>query len=231
MICWQELMSLRPEISAKLTLLGVWFGALLGGVILAAGVRAAPIDQILAVVNDHLITESDIRIQKDFKLQFKLVVENEDPLQFAINQILLLDDSDKFGIGKPTTQEIDAAIAVLASDFGSGDKLDQKLKEDGISRGELDERLVRFLICKKFVEQRINYFIFISDTDIENYYTEHQADWNGSGLVTGIRNQINSILFEQKRKMRLEEYLNKRRSKTTIRINQTAAPVLPNSGS
>lgn len=178
------------------------------------------IDQILAVVNGHLITQSDLRLQTLFSMEFPLLEEKEkDPhLQFAIDQILLLEDAEKFATEKPASDEINEVLNKIESTLGSEENLAMLLSREGIGKNDLKELISRFLLSKKFVEQRINYFIFISDAEIESYYNDHLADWNGSTLEMA-RTRIYPLLFEQKRREKLGEFLDKRRGKASIRIN------------
>jgi hypothetical protein len=214
MICWQAPMSFTLK-TAGLSILLILFFSLpfkpaLGKVI----------DQILAVVNGHLITQSDLRIQTRFSLEFPLLEEKEkdNHLQFAIDQVLLLEDAEKFATEKPGGDEINEVFKKAESAAGSEEKLALLLSIEGIGKNELRELISRYLLSKKFVDQRINYFIFIPDNEIESYYNDHLADGNGSTLEMA-RTRIYSVLFEQKRKTKLEEYLIKRRSKASIQIN------------
>jgi hypothetical protein len=177
------------------------------------------IDQILAVVDNHLITESDLKIQKRFSLRFPLLNEKDkDPqLQLAIDQILLLEDAEKFATEKPGEEEITAWLKLIESAAGGESKIHLQLLEEGIDKDSLKERISKSLLSKKFIEQRVNYFIFISENEITSYYHDHVSDWNGSPLES-VKSQIYAELFERKRKAKLEEFLVKRRAKSNIRI-------------
>jgi len=185
-------------------------------------------DQILAVVDDQLITQGDLRIQTLFSLEFPLLEENkiDSHLQFAIDQILFLEDAEKFATDKPTEPEIDEVFNKLETSAGTSEKLDSQLAQVGINRDDLKNLANRFLLSKKFIDQRVNYFIFISDNEIDSYYNDHLSDWNGDSLDS-VRNTIYSLLFEQKRKVKLEDYISKRRSKASIRITPPYSTVLP----
>jgi hypothetical protein len=178
------------------------------------------IDQILAVVNGHLITQSDIRIQTLFSLEFPLFEDKEKDahLQFAIDQVLLLEDAEKFATEKPASNDINEVLNKIELTAGSEEKLALLLSREGINKNDLKELISRYLISKKFVEQRINYFIFISDNEIESYYNDHFADWNGSTLEMA-RTRIYPLLFEQKRREKLGEFLIKRRGRASIQMN------------
>ncbi len=222
MICWQAPMSFALKTAGLSILLILSFS------LPFKPVSGRVIDQILAVVNGHLITQSDLRIQTLFSLEFPLLEEKEknNHLQFAIDQVLLLEDAEKFATGKPTSEEINEVWKKTESTAGSEEKLTLLLSREGISKNDLKELISRYLLSKKFVEQRINYFIFISDNEIESYYNDHPADWNGSPLEM-VRARIYSALFEQKRKDKLEEFLIKRRSKASIRINSPYSTAPP----
>lgn len=212
MICWQAPMSFALKTAGLSILLILFFSLPFNS---ASG---KVIDQILAVVDGHLITQSDLRIQTLFSLEFPLLEEKENPLQFAVDQVLLLEDAEKFATEKPAEQEVSEVFRKIESTAGSEEKLALFLSGEGISKNDLKTLISRYLLSKKFVEQRINYFIFTSDTEIESYYNDHPAEWNGSTLEM-VRPRVYSLLFEQKRKEKLADFLVKRRSKASIRIN------------
>jgi hypothetical protein len=188
--------------------------------LISVPVSAVVVDQILAVVNGHLITQNDLQIQSTFGLEFPLL---EDPgknvhLQFAVDQVLLLEDAEKFATEKPKEEDIEAQLRKIEADAGSPDRLNSQLYDLGISRDELKGWVGRYLLAKTFIEQRINYFIFVSDNEIRSYFDEHPDEWQGTPLEAN-RNRIYALLFENKRKAKLGEFLLKRRAKAIIRIN------------
>ena len=161
-----------------------------------------------------------LRFQILFSLEFPLLEEkDQDPhLQFAIHQVLFLEDAGKFGIEKPDDQEVNAKLGEIQTTVGSDKKLEQLLSREGLTQDDVKEMIVRYILGKQFIDQRINFFIFISDNDIEAYYKDHLAEWKGEPLKS-VQGRINKTLFEQKRKLKLEEFLAKRRAKAVIRIN------------
>ncbi|MBI1820407.1 MAG: hypothetical protein HY036_07690 [Nitrospirae bacterium] len=203
------------------------FGPFVLGLIYLTPVHAAPaiIDQILAVVDGQLITQSDLHFQMLFSLEFPLLEEKDkDPhLQFAIDQVLFLEEAEKFGVEKPTEKEINARLTDFQNGFGTEEKFQELLIKEGLTIEDVKKLIVRYLLSKEFVDQRINFFIFVSDNEIESFYKDHLSDWNGASLEE-VHSQISTLLFEQKRKIKFEEFLVKRRAKATIRINPPYIP-------
>lgn len=180
----------------------------------------AVIDKILAVVDHKIITQSDLRFQTLFALEFPLLEErNQDsPLQFAIDQVLFLEDAEKFGTDQPTGQEVADKLDEVQARAGSEEKLNRLIDQEGLTRDDLKKMIVRLLLSKKFIDQRITFFIFVRDNEIESYYDEHPSEFGGASIET-VKNQIYTHLFEQKRKDKLRDYLIKRRSRASILIN------------
>ncbi|MHB8483625.1 MAG: peptidylprolyl isomerase [Nitrospiria bacterium] len=178
------------------------------------------IDQILATVDDHLITQSDLHFQTLFSLEFPLLEEKDkDPhLEFAIDQVLFLEDAGKFGIEKPSDEEIKAKLSEIQKGIGTEEQFKELLTKEGLTMDDVKELITRYFLSKQFIDQRINFFVFVSDNEIESYYKDHLADWNGAPMGD-VRSQINTILSEQKRKIKLEDFLVKRRAKAKIRVN------------
>ncbi len=207
------------------------FLKLLGPIVLVfiylTPVHTAPviIDQILAIVDGQLITQSDLHFQILFALEFSLPEEKgKDPhLQFAIDQVLFLEEAEKFGVEKPVEKDINARLTDIKNGFGTEDNFQNLLIKEGLAIEDVKKLIVRYLLSKTFIDQRINFFVFVSDNEIESFYKDHLSDWNGASLEE-VRRQINTLLFEQKRKIKFEEFMVKKRAKATIRINPPYTP-------
>ena len=232
MIFWQAPMSSKPNPHlplsqrpvllrpGRLKIISFFFLALF----YSESVHPAPviIDQIMATVDGQLITRSDLRFQTLFSLEFPMPEERDkNPhLEFAINQVLFLEDAGKFGIQKPADEEINAMLTEIQKGIGTEEKFKELLIKEGLTIADVKERITQYLLSKQYIDQRINFFIFVPDNEIESYYKDHLADWNGAPLED-VRGQINTILFGQKKKVKLEDFLAKRRAKANIRINPT----------
>jgi len=182
-------------------------------------------DRLLAVANKHLITESDLRIAKIFSLEFPLPeVKGRDPhLQFAIDEILLEEDAERFGVSSPSAKEVEAQISESSDHLPQNQSLDHVLEGEGLSRQDLRDLVIRFLKVKSFINQRINFFIFVNDQEIDDTLAENRSI--GEGIPPEkARKNAEELIAEKKRKVKLEEYLVKRRAKATIRILEPASP-------
>lgn len=182
-------------------------------------------DRLLAVVNKHLITESDLRISKIFSLEFPLPeVKDRDPhLQFAIDEILLEEDAEKFAVPSPSAKEMEAQISESTDHLPQNLSLDQVLEGEGLSRQDLRDLVIRFLKVKSFINQRINFFIFVNDQEIDDTLAENRSIGEGTPPEQA-RKKAEELIADKKRKVKLEEYLVKRRAKAAIRILEPASP-------
>lgn len=182
-------------------------------------------DRLLAVVNKHLITESDLRIAKIFSLEFPLPeVKDRDPhLQFAIDEILLEEDAEKFAVPSPSAKEVEAQISESSPHLPQNLSLDQALEGEGLSGQDLRDLVIRFLKVKSFINQRINFFIFVNDQEIDDTLAENRSIGEGTPPEQA-RKKAEELIADKKRKVKLEEYLVKRRAKAAIRILEPASP-------
>jgi uncharacterized RDD family membrane protein YckC len=160
-------------------------------------VSGTTIDSILVVVDHKIITQSDLRFQSLFALEFPLLDEREDkdaPLQFAIDQALFIEDAAKFGTDPPTESEIADKLNEIQNRIGSDEKLNHLIDREGLTRDDLGTMISRFLLSKKFIDQRITFFVFVRDNEIESYYEDHASKFGGASLDS-VKSQIYTLLF------------------------------------
>jgi len=88
---------------------------------------------------------------------------------------------------------------------------------------ELDEDELRNLIHNRLLvdellNQRVNNFIFVLPKEVDAYYQEHPSDF-GDQPVTEVESEIQAILIQEKTKSKRKGYIERLRSRATIRFN------------
>src|SRR4029077_4618396 len=66
----------------------------------------------------------------------------------------------------------------------SDDELDKLLKEQGMTRKDLEEQLIRLAVPQEIINYEVRRKISVSDAEIRQYYDRHQKEWEPAPTVT-----------------------------------------------
>jgi len=126
-------------------------------------------DRIIAVVNDDIITSSELKTA-DTK------VFQSTSLSFLIEKKLQLQAAKKKGVSV-TNAEVDEALDDIKkmNKFTSEEEMKEALLKEGISIEDYKKEITEQLIILKVVNREVKSKISISDKDIENYYQSHKG--------------------------------------------------------
>ena len=121
-------------------------------------------DRIIAVVNDDIITSSELKTA-DTK------VFQSTSLSFLIEKKLQLQAAKKKGVSV-TNAEVDEALDDIKkmNKFTSEEEMKEALLKEGISIEDYKREITEQLIILKIVNREVKSKISVSDKDIENYY-------------------------------------------------------------
>lgn len=152
------------------------------------GARAFVFDKIIAIVNDDVITSSDInRLIKPLYEQYKNIYSGEElnkklmsaqkeALDVMIDNKLLYQEALKYKV-EVDKEEIDRKINEVKARFSSEDEFIQALEGDGITvekyRQEIKEQVMIMKVVGYFVTSRV----VVAPTDVEKYYNEHKENF------------------------------------------------------
>jgi peptidyl-prolyl cis-trans isomerase SurA len=166
---------------------GWWIAVLV--LLLAAGiVRADVIDRVLAVVNGHLITLSDVRRVAELGLisTGSAGDRTDGVLSQLIDRRLVLEEVERYAPPEPDAAAISARIAVVERQHGGQSGLEARLAALGVDRSWLEQWVRDDLRIHAYIEQRFAGAMEATDDEIENYFREHADELvrNGQPLPT-----------------------------------------------
>ncbi len=151
-------------------------------------VSAEIVDRIVAVVNDSVITLSELnaaiavameRSGNPEKWKKDMVRTRSMVLDSLIEQKLVKQAADKAGIDV-SQQEIDNAVEDIKERNNlTQEELVSALAESGITYSEYREQLREQIRQVKFINQEFRSKITISREDVENYYNRHIEEFTG----------------------------------------------------
>lgn len=166
-------------IAAMLVLAGTW-------------AQAEVVDRIVAVVNNEIITLSElnkatevykknIRASQNSEARKKeLIAQLEtDMLQKLVDNSLSIQEAGKYGI-KVTDKDVDTAI----DNFKKTNNLD----DDGLRRGlaaegmtieDYRERIKEQILQSMLINRAVRSKVIVTDTDIQTYYEANKAEFSG----------------------------------------------------
>lgn len=146
------------------------------------------LDQVVAVVNDDAITQSELDmlmrpLYEDYKRDYtgetllrmlnearqKLLnqlIEDRLVFQEAKNQKLEIDDS-----------EIEAKIEEFKKRFKSDQQMEDALQLEGLNLNDMRDRLRRQAMIQRLHDTEIRSKIVVSPIEIEEYYKEHSNEF------------------------------------------------------
>jgi parvulin-like peptidyl-prolyl isomerase len=199
--------------------------ALLAALVAAAPVAAAAaavvVDRILAVVDNQLITLSDLQ---RYRTLFAPEANPEDLVQELIDRALLLHEARRFDIDEPTPDELAAAAAELAKRLGGRDRLAAVRAQLGLAPSDLDRLVAEQLLVRRLVEQRIEFFVFVNPTEVDDVYAAEAESERFAGMAPEeAKRQIEQRLFQAKVREKQRSYLARLRTRSTIQLNPFSA--------
>lgn len=148
------------------------------------------VDRIVATINDHVITLSELkersRLRPEAQPEGMEKRDEKEVLEGIINMVLLLSEVKRLGLAGP--------------------------EEVGI-----DSYRDTNLMIERFIDRRIKAFILIPLERSKDFYEGNKEKFRGKEFLE-VRDEINLYLLEKETNLRLERYLKELREKADIKI-------------
>lgn len=157
---------------------------------------------IVAVVNDDVITQSDLDVALApvyLQMQNSAAPEEmaskaeelrEEVLQQLIEESLLLQEAHRpkpveFGknkIGTPppievTEFEVDKMLKQVTSKFPTAEEFNRAVKEQGLTIENLKDRFKKQITIKKLIGREVYSRVVVAPSEVTSYYQEHQKEF------------------------------------------------------
>jgi peptidyl-prolyl cis-trans isomerase SurA len=166
---------------------------LLASVLLLAAIALPAddiVDEIIARVNDQIITRSDMEKAKATTLeelkqrfpsdwQSHMAKAQADTLRDLIDQQLLLERGKDLGITGET--ELVKRLNQMRQQMGlaSIDDLEAEAKKQGVSYEDFKEQIRISVVTQQVIGQEVGGKLHISNEDIQDWYNKHQKELEG----------------------------------------------------
>lgn len=223
-----------PRKNARLLLRALAFGAAAGAFLgLPAAAAGAPLDRILAVVDEDPILASEV----DLELGIGLVARQpgEDALGRAhgdralrrraldhlIEQRLRFHQVDRYGFTELPVEQVAARYAELAARFPSPEAFRARLAELGVGEEAVRQLVAHRLMVLTYVEERLGARVFVGLDEIKTYYDavlipELRKSGQPAPPIEAVRERIRSVLKEQRLNQELQVWTEELRREADI---------------
>jgi len=182
------------------------------------------VDRIAAVVNEYVITLSDVKIALSFNLfEEELISQEKDflgVLNWLINQKLVIGLTQESIPVEP--EAVEAAYQAFLKKLGK-EAVKNKLDLFGLKKDDLQEYLFEKILFQRIIDNRFGLAIRVSLKEIEDYYREKfvpaQKTKNIEPLpIMEVLEEIESIIKSEGIKILVEEWLKNLRREADIQI-------------
>jgi parvulin-like peptidyl-prolyl isomerase len=168
--------------------------ALAAALLLAASAmspaRAAIVEEIVAKVNNRIITKGDYEQRRSY-LNDQQKGASEDDAQAARDALLANLITEALLIERAETIfDMDRIRGSLIDDFKkqqnitTDEELENALKDQQMSRKDLEEHLMRLAVPNEIINYDVRRKISVSDAEMQTYYDAHRARWESPTTVT-----------------------------------------------
>jgi len=191
------------------------------------------VDQIVALVNEDIITRSDLlwSLALDPKAPSPAGPLSSDilrqKLDVMIDQRLIEQEARRVPAADVTQQEIDQRRTALIKQFQTEAAFRQRVESVGLTPQKIDELIREMILIERFVDFRFRSFVLVTEQDIQTFYNEKlvpevrkkgQVPPSLDDVIEGmtVREKINSILKEEKINEELDRWIKAARERADI---------------
>ena len=185
--------------------------------------QAVIIDKIAAIVNDDVITQSEVNATAQLNLQLSGLPAADSVLQNRINHSLVLQQLQKQPPLLLTDEEVQQEIQAYAQRHGGMDQLSKFLSSIGMNYSDFEKEVREQLSIRHFIADRFRPFVNITLEEAEKYYEEVykprlQVLGQEVPPFPETFNDIQNLLVEARMQDRIKEWLTGLRQSATINI-------------
>jgi hypothetical protein len=185
-----------------------------------------PIDGILAVVDEQVITLTDFKIARSFGLYHSVRSDDASAVSSLLILESLIDQKLVVLMINPSTRvhsnELEQGYQDLISRFGS-ESLQQKMAELDLDRGGLFQYLEEAIVYRRILAQRFQQSVGVNLRQIENYYENtYVPEMRAKGMepspMLDILKQLESAVIAESTRSLILEWVGNLRDEADILI-------------
>ncbi len=189
--------------------------------------QAKVVDQILMLVNDEVITRSD--------LLWNLAIDPTAPnpaegvssdllkqkLDVLIDQQLVLQEALRIPSAAISEDEVKKKLATIMGSFKNPTAFQKRVEAVGLNPEKLEELARRQVMIDKFVEFRFETFVLVTEQEIQDYYEKNTVpEVKKLGAVpppvAEVRDMIYQRLKAEKVNIEIDRWLSEARQRAEL---------------
>ena len=177
-----------------------------------APARAEIIDRILATVGGALILQTDAVAA--VRLGFIEPPQGVNPLQWTLDRLierrLMLIEVDRYGPPEPEFARIDARMQAIDQRIGSGARLEEILRETGMTVDQLRLYVRDDLRIESYIQQRFGTIFQPTEDELVAYYRDNPQEFTRDGKLQSFaeaRAGARAALLAQRREAAVREWV------------------------
>jgi hypothetical protein len=193
----------------------------------AAAQAQTVVDQIVTLVNNEMITRSDllwsIALDPDAPSPQQPISSEllRQKLDVLIDQRLIAQEAARMPGAEVSKAEIEKAKGELVAKFPSEAIFRARMESVGLSQARIDELMRQRVAINKFIDFRFRSFVFVADEDARSYYENRLApEIRKEGRIPPtldeVREKILDVLKQQKVNEEIDRFLRDARQRADI---------------
>lgn len=173
-----------------------------------AAAAAAPLDRILAVVDEDPILSSEVDLELGLGLATRQAGEDDRALRRRaldnlIEQRLRFHQVDRYGFTELPVEQVAARYAELVARFPSPEAFRARLAELGVGEEAVRQLVAHRLMVLTYVEERLGARVFVGLDEIKTYYDavlapELKKSRQPVPPIEEVRERVRAVLKERR---------------------------------
>ena len=142
-------------------------------------------------------------------------------LDVMIDQTLVEQEATRLPAPEITQKQIDEKRTQLIASFRSEAVFRERTEAVGLTLQRIDELIRQRILIERFVDFRFRSFVFVTDTDIQQYYEDHivrevRAAGQVPPALDKVRARITAIIKEEKVNREIDTWLESARQHADV---------------
>jgi len=185
------------------------------------------VDDVVAVVNRHVITRSEIRqeaalvlveqrggrgLEREVTPEFLVKV-----MELLINQRVLLDEAEKMGVPTVSEEERERLLLGFRRRFGDPEIYTRFLYAHDVSESEIGDILVRHYRVERLKERKLRLMPEVTREEVRQYYEKHRIEL-GNASFELVAEAIRLKLLTRQREKELARWIWDLRKRADVKV-------------
>jgi len=185
------------------------------------------VDEVVASVNRHVITRSEVRqesililVERHGQLGLSRQLTPEfmgKVMELLINQRVLLDEALRMGVPSVTAEERQQLLEGFRQRFSDQENYIRFLYQHDLSEEAISEVLARHWKVETLKEKKLRSMPKLTDEEVKKYYEQHRLQLGGKPLEL-VAEAIRLKLMTQRREKSLARWVWELRKRSQVKI-------------